>query len=226
MTTTTRPIAVAEPRGLTRGRHPIFARFYRRMSRSLERRGYAERRRQLLAGLSGRVIEIGAGNGLNFPHYPTAVTAVLAVEPEPYLRHLAEVEARSVRVRVEVVTGLAEQLPVEDASFDAAVLSLVLCSVRDPATTLAEIHRVLRPGGELRFLEHVRAGSLRLCRVQRLLDASIWPWLGGGCHASRDAAGAIEAAGFALGRVEPFRFPETRVPLPTSPHVVGRARRA
>jgi ubiquinone/menaquinone biosynthesis C-methylase UbiE len=203
--------------------HPIFARFYARASLGMEVE-IAERRRALLTGLSGRVIEVGAGNGLNFPHYPAAVTEVLAVEPEPYLRRLALAEAERSSVPVKVVDGTADQLPAEDCSFDAGVASLMLCSVPDQRLALAELRRVIRPGGELRFLEHVRADTPGLARVQRMVDP-VWPFFGGGCHASRDTLGAIRAAGFEVERVERFRFPDSKVGSPTSPHMLGAARR-
>jgi ubiquinone/menaquinone biosynthesis C-methylase UbiE len=182
-----------------------------------------EHRRRLLAGLAGRVIEVGAGNGLNFAHYPSAVTGVLAVEPEPVLCGLARQAAENAAVPVEVVDGVAERLPIGDASVDAAVACLLLCSVPDQGAALRELGRVVRPGGELRFLEHVRAETPGLRRVQRLLDAIFWSMLAGGCHAGRDTAAAIENAGFAVERVDRLRFPESRIPLPTSPHVLGIA---
>lgn len=205
--------------------HPLFARLYARLSPRMDEVGMAEHRRALLQGLSGEVIEVGAGNGLNFAHYPPTVSRVLAVEPEAHLRTLAERAAAQVRVAVEVVDGRAEDLPAPDASFDAAVASLVLCSVRDPIGALREIRRVLRPGAELRFLEHVRAATPRLARVQRVLDATVWPWFGGGCHAGRDTLAAIEDAGLVVERFDRFRFPVSRVPSPTSPHVRGVASR-
>jgi len=204
-------------------RHPIFARAYARLSLGMEREGIADRRRVLLGGLTGRVIEVGAGNGLNFGHYPVAVTEVVAVEPEPYLRQLAVDAARQAPVPVRVVDGSADQLPAADGAFDAGVASLVLCSVADQARALAELRRVIRPGGELRFMEHVRADTPGLARVQRLVDP-VWPLFGGGCHASRDTLAAIHTAGFQVERVERFRFPETRISSPTAPHILGIAR--
>jgi ubiquinone/menaquinone biosynthesis C-methylase UbiE len=203
--------------------HPIFARLYARLSPAMEP-GVVERRRALLAGLGGRVIEVGAGNGLNFPHYPPKVTEVLAVEPEPYLRGLAQATAERASVPIRVVDGTADRLPAEDGAFDAAIASLVLCSVPDQAHALAELRRVIRPGGELRFLEHVLADTPKLARVQRMVDP-VWPFFGGGCHASRDTLAAIRAAGFEVERVERFRFPEAKLGPPTSPHVIGAARR-
>jgi ubiquinone/menaquinone biosynthesis C-methylase UbiE len=204
-------------------RHPLFARLYPLMGKAMERGGMAERRRTLVAGLGGEVIEIGAGDGLNFPHYPTTVTHVVAVEPEPHLRSLAVRRACEARVLIEVVDALAERLPAEDGSVDAVVVSLVLCSVRDPDVALREIHRVLRPGGQLRFLEHVRGDTVGVARVQRALDATVWPRLAGGCHTGRDTVAAIRRRGFAIETLDRFRFPDAR--LPSAFHVVGAARR-
>lgn len=208
---------------MSRVRHPIFARLYPAMNRAMERRGLAVHRRALLAGLSGAVVEVGAGDGANFAHYPPAVARVVAVEPEPRLRALAEAAARRAPVPVEVTDGLAERLPVPDAGADAVVFALVLCSVPDVAAALAEAARVLRPGGQVRFLEHVRADSPGLVRVQRLMDATFWPRVAGGCHAGRDTAAAIERAGFTIGELHRFLFPEVRTP--TSSFIRGTARR-
>ncbi|HKR50707.1 MAG TPA: class I SAM-dependent methyltransferase, partial [Pseudonocardiaceae bacterium] len=124
--------------------HPCFARIYERISVESEQRGTAQHRDQALASLTGLVIEVGAGNGLNFGHYPNTVTEVVAVEPEDRLRALAEKAAVTAAVPVRVLAGHADALPAQDTSFDAAVASLVLCSVPDLAGALAEIRRVLR----------------------------------------------------------------------------------
>ncbi|WFF03850.1 class I SAM-dependent methyltransferase [Micromonospora sp. WMMD964] len=203
--------------------HPVFARVYERLSVAMDRAGTAAYRRDLVAGLSGRVIEIGAGNGLMFPHYPPAVTEVVAVEPERRLRAAAERAASTAPVPVRVVNGLADRLPGGDGEFDAAVVALVLCTVPDQATALAEVRRVLRPGGELRFFEHVAAEKPSgLQRTQRLLDATVWPRLFAGCHTSRDTLAAITTAGFVVEEVRRFRFPATSNG-PSSPCVHGRA---
>ncbi len=209
-----------EPR---RRNHPLFARLWTRMAPAIDRQGAAEHRARVLADVEGRVLEVGAGTGSNFPHYPAAVTDLIAVEPEPRLRALAENAARTVAVPVTVVDGVADRLPAEDATVDAVVTTLVLCSVPDQGRALAEIHRVLRPGGRLFFWEHVRAGQPRLARVQRLLDATIWPVLGGGCHTGRDTVRAISAAGLTVEQVDRFRFPESGPSMPASPHVLGVA---
>ncbi|MDN3357246.1 class I SAM-dependent methyltransferase [Actinomadura sp. DC4] len=203
-------------------RHPVFARVYARSSPRLEL-GVAAYRAALLNGLSGRVIEVGAGNGLNFSHYPGEVTEVVAVEPETYLRSIAAVAARRTAVPITIVDGLAERLPTADGSCDAAVACLVLCTVPDQDTALAEIRRVLRPGGELRFFEHVGAAAPGRRRLQRAFDATLWPWFGGGCHCARDTRTAIERAGFVIDRVDRLTTADTRIPFPAAPQILGTA---
>ncbi len=153
--------------------HPIFARFFAKVGALAAKAGQDEHRRELLADLSGAVIEVGAGNGLNFPYYPTAVTRVLAVEPEPYLRARARETARDAPVPIEVVDGLADRLPAEDGEFDAGVFSLVLCSVPSQASALAEMRRVIKPGGELRFYEHVVSDKPKVRKLQSVLEP-VW----------------------------------------------------
>jgi ubiquinone/menaquinone biosynthesis C-methylase UbiE len=205
--------------------HPIFARLYARLSPQADREGAAEHRDELLAGLSGRVVEVGAGNGLNFEHYPDTVDEVVAVEPEAYLRERATGAANRALVPVEVIDGVADMLPLEDASFDAAVASLVLCSVPSQDTALAEMRRVLRPGGELRFYEHVLAKHPRFARVQRALTRSgVWPFFSGGCHLDRETVPAIERAGFRIERCRGFSFRPSPLVAAAAPHVIGTAR--
>jgi ubiquinone/menaquinone biosynthesis C-methylase UbiE len=204
--------------------HPLFARMYARMAADFEAKGAREHRTEALAGLTGRVVELGAGTGINFRHYPTTVTEVVAVEPEPYLRAIATDAAVKVEVPVTVMDGHAERLPLDDASCDAGVASLVLCSVPDQAAALAELRRVIRPGGELRFYEHVRSDRPGFARAQQALDI-VWPYLGGGCHASRTTLEAIERAGFELESVRSFSFRPSVVVAPVAPHIIGTARR-
>lgn len=204
--------------------HPLFARFYARVSVKAETRaGMAGIRERMLAGLAGRVIEIGAGNGLNFAHYPATVSEVVAIEPERHLRQLAVEAALRSDVPVDVAPGAAEALPVKSEAFDAAVVSLVLCSVRDVPRALAEVRRVLRPGGVVRFFEHGRGGGRAMRATQHALDATVWPRLTGGCHVARDPVAALRAAGFELGPYRRVMMPETGPALPSSYCVLGTA---
>ncbi|CAM5337398.1 class I SAM-dependent methyltransferase [Streptomyces griseorubiginosus] len=204
--------------------HPLFARYYERASVTAETRlGMADVRRRLLAGLSGRVIEIGAGNGLNFAHYPGTVSEVVAIEPERRLRQSAVESALRSEVPVDVVPGTAEALPVKSEAFDAVVVSLVLCSVRDVPRALSEARRVLRPGGTVRFFEHGRGGGPGMRFTQRALDRTVWPLLSGGCHLARDPVGALREAGFELGPYRRMLLPENGPKLPPSFCVLGTA---
>ncbi len=203
--------------------HPIFARFYEKQSVAAEKL-LAAHRKELLSGLSGRIIEIGAGNGLNFAHYPSTVSEVVAIEPERHLRQLAATAAMRAEVPVDVVPGAAEALPVKSEAFDAAVFSLVLCSVRDVPRALTEARRVLRPGSELRFFEHGRAPKGRvMVGFQRGLDATLWPRLFGGCHVAREPSASIRDAGFEITASRDFLIPPSRLRLPSSYCVIGTA---
>jgi SAM-dependent methyltransferase len=201
--------------------HPRFARAYVRAVEEMNRRGGTEHRRAILGGLSGTVIEIGAGNGSAFALYPETVTHVLAIEPDDYLRTLAVASAASARVPVTVRAGTAEHIPAEDASADAVVASLVLCSVRDPAAALAEIRRVLRAGGTLAYYEHVRSGNRLLAAAQDLLTP-VWQRMAGGCHPNRDTLGAITAAGFTVQASRRFGFSASPL-APSVAHILGTA---
>ena len=199
--------------------HPVFAWFFDKLAPRADARGTADRRRQLLATASGHVVEVGAGTGLNLQHYPGTVDEVLAVEPDPYMFRRLALAMERAPVSVRLARGSADDLPASAESVDVVVMSLVLCSVPDMATALAESRRVLKPGGRLLFFEHVRAQDPRLARRQDRLDR-IWGWFGGGCHPNRDALGAIETAGFKMRDVERFNEPGA---LLAKPHVLGWA---
>jgi SAM-dependent methyltransferase len=204
---------------------PRFARMYLKAAARADRRGATEHRRRLLEDLTGRVLEVGAGNGLNFAHYPPTVTEVVAIEPEPTLRAIAQQAAAGAPVPVAVRAGTADALPLADGEMDAAVASLVLCSVPDQARALTELHRVLRPGAELRFYEHVIARCQPMRTILRLADHSgLWPAIAGGCHPARDTGAGIEAAGFTIDRCERFGFRASALE-PSVPHILGIARR-
>jgi len=201
--------------------HPLFARAFARAVGGIDRRGAAEHRRRILAGLHGSVIEIGAGAGSSFALYPSTVSRVLALEPDDYLRGVAQQAAASASVPVTVVDAAAEQIPAETGSADAVVASLVLCSVKDQAGVLAEIRRVLRPGGTLAFYEHVRSAHPLLARVEDVLTP-VWGRFMGGCHLNRDTLAAITAAGFSVQDNERFGFAVQRL-NPSLAHILGHA---
>ena len=202
--------------------HPLFARFAEFVAKR-ENEEEQERRREVVAGLSGRVIEIGSGSGPNFRHYPEAVYELVAVEPEDHLRAKAEEAASESGRPIRVIAALADELPFEDASFDAAVAVLVLCSVPSQAAALAELRRVVRPGGELRFYEHVIGTSRRLAGLQRALAPGL-ARVFGGCRADRDTGAAIEAAGFRIERSRRF-LERSLMEAPAAPRILGAARR-
>jgi SAM-dependent methyltransferase len=198
---------------------------YMRSAASAEERGGTDHRRRLLDGLRGTVVEIGAGHGLNFPLYPPEVTEVIAIEPEPTLRDRAETAAESADVPIRVLAGVADELPLGNASADAALASLVLCTVPDQSRAFAEIRRVLRPQGELRFYEHVVPRCQPKRALFQVIDRSgLWPAIAGGCHAARDTTEAIMQAGFDIEEIERFGFSANRF-QPLVPHILGIARR-
>jgi ubiquinone/menaquinone biosynthesis C-methylase UbiE len=205
-------------------KNPLFARYFDRYGARNEERGNRELRRELLAGLSGLVLEVGAGNGLNFPHYPASVREIVAVEPEPYLRGRAAEAATAAPVPVRVADGIAAELPAADGEFDAVVISGLLCSVADVPAALAEFGRVLRPGGQLRFYEHVRSRDPVFARFQQATDL-VWPHLMGGCHVQRQTQAAIGRV-FTIEMCRGFRFPRSAVLSPVAPRILGVARKA
>jgi ubiquinone/menaquinone biosynthesis C-methylase UbiE len=200
----------------------VFATFYDRMTAGTERAGLAERRRDLLANASGKVLEIGAGTGLNLPHYPPAVEVVFTEPEAPMARRLERKLAQANR-RAAVTLAPAEALPFADDSFDTVVCTLVLCTVSDPAKALSEIARVLRPGGQLLFLEHVRADDPGLARWQDRL-APLWRRFGHGCNCNRPTPSLIEGSALSLEQIEQDELP--KAPPIVRPLVVGRARAA
>jgi SAM-dependent methyltransferase len=203
---------------------PRFARMYLRAAADAEERGARHHRRELLSGLLGTVLEIGAGHGLNFALYPPAVEKVIAIEPEPTLRAGAEAAAEDADIPVEVLAGVADELPAADHTVDAVVASLVLCSVPDQGTALAEVRRVLRPGGELRFYEHVVPRCQPKRALLQILDRSgLWPRIAGGCHPARETTDAILSAGFEIEQINRFGFSARRFE-PAIPHILGVAR--
>ena len=198
----------------------LFAAVYDKLMAASEKAGLQDKRRELLAEASGRTLEIGAGTGLNVDLYPDVVTALVLTEPEePMARRLRE-RAGS---RAQIVEAGADALPFEDDAFDTVVSTLVLCTVPDQPAALREIARVLKPGGRLLFLEHVRAEEPGLAKWQDRLTP-LWKITGRGCHPNRDTAAAMQTAGFAVDRLDRDRFP--KAPPIVRPLIAGVARRA
>jgi ubiquinone/menaquinone biosynthesis C-methylase UbiE len=199
----------------------LFAAVYDRGFKATEEAGLREMRRDLLSAARGRVLELGAGTGFNLEHYPEAVESLTLVEPDPHMSAKLRPKVVASGREAEVIEAAAEELPFPDSSFDTAVVTLVLCSVPDPAAGLAETKRVLKPGGQLLFLEHVRSQDPGVARWQDRLEAP-WRFLGDGCHCNRDTVSAISAAGFELGDVERGELP--KAPPIVRPLATGSAR--
>lgn len=191
-----------------------FAAVYDLATGRFENRVLGRLRAEVVGRAEGRVLEIGVGTGANFPHYPVNIRLV-AVDPDPFMLRRAKKRAKALSRDVELVLASAEALPFRDHAFDTVVATLVFCSVADLDRSLAEVRRVLRPGGAFKFIEHVRADGI----LGRIQDAATPAWrrVAGGCHLNRRTVAALEAAGFGLGRLEHH-------PLLFTPLVAGSAR--
>jgi ubiquinone/menaquinone biosynthesis C-methylase UbiE len=207
------------------GDHRIFAAIYDRLLAGTEEAGLQEMREELLREAEGRTLELGAGTGLNLPHYTASVTELVLTEPDRFMvarlrrRLAAEPPAPNA---VEVVEAGAERLPFEDASFDTVVSTLVFCSVDDPGEAMSEVARVLRPQGRLLYLEHVRSpDSERLARWQDRLERP-WGWFAGGCHPNRPTGEALRSTGLEVERQDQAQMP--KAPPLARPLIRGSAR--
>jgi len=200
--------------------HRWFAALYDRITGPGERRLFSKVRPHIVGEVSGRVLEIGVGTGASLPYYPAGVQ-VVGTEPDPYMLRRAERRLRELgRSNVELRQAPAESLPFEDASFDHVVSTLVLCTVDDQARALAEARRVLKPGGTLRFIEHVRNDESPFWGRTQDLITPVWRWLGAGCHPNRQTRRAIEEAGFRFEELDEVRI------APGTPAIYGIARPA
>jgi ubiquinone/menaquinone biosynthesis C-methylase UbiE len=179
---------------------------YDRMTKATEEAGLRETRRRALAAASGRTVDVGAGTGANLDLYPRSVTELVLAEPDPHM--LRKLRPKAAGVGAEVVAAPAERLPFEDASVDTVVFTLVLCTVPDPEAALAEAARVLRPGGRLLFVEHVRSEDSGLAGWQDRLEKP-WRFFADGCHCNRDTVATIEASPLTLERAERGEMPKS-----------------
>jgi Methylase involved in ubiquinone/menaquinone biosynthesis len=184
-----------------------FAALYDRSLKGTEEAGLRDMRRRLLADARGRTIDLGAGTGANLGLYPAAVSELVLVEPDPHMAKKLRHRLAEAGNPAELIEAPAERLPFEDASFDTAVFTLVLCTVPDPAAALVEVARVLRPGGRMLFIEHVRSEDPGLARWQDRLEKP-WRFLGDGCHCNRDTVATIEASPLAVEQLERDRMPK------------------
>lgn len=201
----------------------LFAALYDRVMADSEQAGLADLRAGVLAQARGATLELGAGTGANLAHYPDAVTELVLTEPSEHMaKRLRDKVAASGRA-AEVVVAPAERLPFADDRFDTVAATLVLCTADDPGAALREVARVLRPGGRLLFLEHVRADEAGVARWQDRLEG-VWGYVAAGCHPNRDTLAAIENAGFSVEDVEHGRLP--KAPPIVRPLIGGRATRA
>jgi ubiquinone/menaquinone biosynthesis C-methylase UbiE len=198
----------------------LFSAIYDRGLKGAEEAGLRDARRETLTEARGRTLDIGAGTGANIGLFPEGVSELVLAEPDPYMLKKLRVKVGEADASADVVQAPAEKLPFEDSSFDTAVFTLVLCTVPDPAAALAEAARVLRPGGRLLFVEHVRAEEPGLARWQDRLEKP-WRFIGDGCHCNRDTVASIEASPLTLEQVEPGVLPKT--PPLVRPLVRGRA---
>jgi ubiquinone/menaquinone biosynthesis C-methylase UbiE len=201
---------------------PLFARGYDRFTKSTEEAGLRDKRRALLAGAQGRTLEIGAGTGSNLELYPDAVTELVLVEPDGHMRAQLERKVSASTRAAEVVQAGGERLPFPDQTFDTAVATLVFCTIPDPEAALGEAARVLKPGGRLLFMEHVRADDPGTARWQDRLERP-WGWFGRGCHPNRDTLGTIEASALEVSSLEEDGMP--KAPPIVRPLIVGTATR-
>jgi ubiquinone/menaquinone biosynthesis C-methylase UbiE len=198
----------------------VFAAGYEHFLAPSERAGLADRRREVLADARGRVLEVGPGPGMNLPHYPRArIDELVLAEPEEPMARRLERRVAEQGLTARVVRAPAEALPFEEDSFDTIVCTFVLCTVPDPQAALTELRRVLRSGGSLLLIEHVRSEEPRLARWQDRLQAP-WRWFAHGCHCNRSTAATLEHSAFAIDHLEPGEVPKAS-PL-VRPMISGR----
>lgn len=184
-----------------------FAAIYDRGLQATEEAGLREMRRETLADASGRTLDLGAGTGANADLFPAAVSELVLVEPDPHMLKKLQAKLEGSGEGVTAIQAPAEDLPFADSSTDTVVFTLVLCTVPDPGAALEEAARVLRPGGKLLFVEHVRSRDSDLARWQDRLEKP-WRFLADGCHCNRDTVSLIEASPFELEQVEHDRLPK------------------
>ncbi len=204
--------------------HKWFASIYDRMMARAERSFMRRVREEIAGGARGRVLEVGAGTGANFPFYKDHAEGIIATEPDPYMLERARRRAEGVGLSIDLRQAPAEELPFDDDSFDTVVSTLVMCTVGDPLRALSEVRRVLKPSGQLRMYEHVHYDHAFGAFWQDAITP-VWRWFGAGCHPNRDVAGFVREAGF---KFEQLTRETPHPPIPpmlfVRPHIRGIAR--
>jgi len=184
----------------------VFAGMYDRFLARVERHGLSDKRKEMLAPAYGRTVELGTGTGLNLPHYPEAVTELVLTEPYPHMVAKLATKVRDHPKRVQLTVAGAEQLPFEDASFDTVVAAMIMCTVRDPDVVLAEIERILKPGGQYLFLEHVRNPDPKIARKQDIVQLG-WYWFGNECHCNRPTTETLRGSSLVIEDLKQDKMP-------------------
>jgi SAM-dependent methyltransferase len=184
----------------------VFAGMYDKFLARVEKHGLSEKRAEFIAPAYGRTIELGTGTGLNLPHYPDAVTELVLTEPYPPMVAKLEEKIRNYPKRVQLTVAGAEKLPFDDASFDTVAAAMIMCTVKDPNVVLAEIERILKPGGQYLFLEHVRNDDPRIARKQDIVQLG-WYWFGNECHCNRPTIDTLNNSSLEIVELKKDKMP-------------------
>ncbi len=204
--------------------HKWFAAIYDRMMASEERKVFGAIREEMLKDVTGEVLEIGAGTGANFKYYRNGAH-ITAIEPDPYMLERARRRAAEASANIELHQVAAEELPFADATFDFVIDTLVLCSVRDPRRALAEMRRVLKPGGELRLYEHIRYKN-PIGAISQDIISPVWQWFGAGCRPNRDTERFLRETDFEIISEQVRKdLPPVPPMIFSRPHLQAAARR-
>jgi ubiquinone/menaquinone biosynthesis C-methylase UbiE len=184
----------------------VFAGMYDKFLSHVEKHGLAEKRAQMLAPAYGRTIELGTGTGLNLRHYPDAVSELILTEPYAPMVSKLEEKVRDDPRRIQLTVAGAERLPFPDDSFDTVAAAMILCTVPDPDVALREIERVLKPGGQYLFLEHVRNRDPRIARKQDIVQLG-WYWFGNECHCNRPTLDTLADSSLEIADLDETKMP-------------------
>ncbi|MBE8523091.1 class I SAM-dependent methyltransferase [Amycolatopsis sp. H6(2020)] len=184
----------------------VFAGLYDKFLARVEQHGLSEKRAEMLAPAYGKTIELGTGTGLNLLHYPDAVTDLVLTEPYPPMVAKLEEKVRDYPKRVQLTVAGAEKLPFDDGTFDTVAAAMILCTVRDPDVVLAEIERVLKPGGQYLFLEHVRNPDPKVARKQDIIQKG-WYWFGNECHCNRPTLDTLSKSSLEIVEIKETKMP-------------------